>query len=102
MVRILRARANEGDGMRGRHPWVWLGKRTWGTGRRGLRPATRLAVERLEDRATPAAVFWDGGGDNLNWSNAQNWSNDVVPTSADDVTINRAATPQVQIGQSVT
>src|SRR5262245_60895897 len=81
---------NKGEGMRERHPWAWLGKYLKGTGRkdrRGLRPASRLAVERLEDRLTPSTVFWDGGGDNLNWSDARNWNNDALPTAADDVTI---------------
>jgi hypothetical protein len=44
-------------------------------------------VEGLEDRTTPAAVFWDGGGDGTNWTDARNWSGDVLPGAADDVTI---------------
>jgi hypothetical protein len=46
------------------------------------------AVEPLEARIAPAAVFWDGGGDGVNWNSANNWSNNAVPTSLDDVTIN--------------
>ena len=45
-------------------------------------------LEPLEARIAPAAVFWDGGGDGINWTNAGNWSNNAVPTAADDVTIN--------------
>src|SRR5262249_41855318 len=56
--------------------------------RPGRRPAaTPLRVEGLEDRTTPAAVFWDGGGDGTNWTDARNWSGDVLPGAADDVTI---------------
>ena len=48
---------------------------------------TALRLEALEDRANPAPVSWDGGGDNLTWTNRFNWSGDVLPGSADDVTI---------------
>ncbi|MEQ9408902.1 MAG: CARDB domain-containing protein, partial [Fuerstiella sp.] len=34
------------------------------------------------------AVYWDGGGGDFSWHNAQNWSGDVVPQSTDDVVIN--------------
>ena len=44
-------------------------------------------AEALERRLLLAAVAWDGGaGDNL-WSSAANWSGDVLPGSADQVTI---------------
>jgi len=36
-------------------------------------------------------VFWDGGGGNLNWFTAQNWSGDFVPDSTHDVTIGAGA-----------
>src|SRR5262245_25933091 len=61
-----------------------------------------LSVERLEDRTVPAAVFWDGGGDGINWGSAANWSNDVLPTAADDVTVNAPAGVTVQVGSFVT
>ncbi len=32
-------------------------------------------------------VSWDGGGSDTNWFNSLNWSNDLVPTVADNVTI---------------
>jgi hypothetical protein len=54
-------------------------------GRQAAAPPLRL--EGLEDRATPAAVSWDGGGDGTNWTDARNWSGDVLPGAADDVTI---------------
>jgi len=34
-----------------------------------------------------AAVFWDGGGEDLDWGNPENWSVDRLPAIADDVTI---------------
>src|SRR5438270_13998995 len=54
--------------------------RTWTLG-----PPLRL--EPLEDRATPAAVSWDGGGNGTSWTDARNWAGDVLPGPADDVTI---------------
>src|SRR5262245_5484713 len=68
------------------------------------RPPRRLPlfVERLEDRTVPAAVFWDGGGDGVNWGSAANWSNDLLPTAADDVTINAPPAVTVQVGSFVT
>ena len=44
-------------------------------------------MEALEARQLMAAVAWDGGGDGLNWHDARNWSADVLPAAADDVTI---------------
>jgi hypothetical protein len=44
-------------------------------------------VEPLERRALLAAVSWDGGGDGVNFTDPLNWSNDALPTSADDVTV---------------
>ena len=32
-------------------------------------------------------AFWDGGGDNDNWSNSLNWVGDLLPGPADDVLI---------------
>lgn len=54
-----------------------------------LRPVSRLvaAAERLEERLLLSAVSWDGGGGNLDWNNALNWSTDQLPGGADDVTI---------------
>ncbi len=40
--------------------------------------------------ATPARaalIRWDGGGGTTAWTNALNWSTDVVPTAADDVVL---------------
>jgi hypothetical protein len=59
------------------------------------RPGPRLALERLEDRVTPAAVSWTGNGDGLNWSDAHNWSANRLPGPGDDVTINSQTTPVI-------
>lgn len=37
-----------------------------------------------------ADITWDGGGGDLNWFNALNWSGNVVPGPADDVAIQAA------------
>jgi hypothetical protein len=52
-------------------------------------------LEALEARRLLAAISWDGdAGDNL-WHTPANWSGNVVPTSADDVTIDVAGTPSI-------
>ncbi len=48
---------------------------------------SRHACEPLERRRLLAAVSWDGGGDGANWNDPLNWSNDQLPTPADDVTL---------------
>src|SRR5262245_48117015 len=68
---------------------TWLAPRPK---RRSLRRSAPLHLTSLEDRTTPAAVFWDGGGDGVNWTSALNWSTDALPGPADDVTINAGAT----------
>ena len=53
----------------------------------GLKPR-RLLTEPLEDRLLLTVVTWDGGdGNNLLWSNADNWSDNRCPGIGDDVTI---------------
>jgi hypothetical protein len=49
----------------------------------------------IDDRA----VIWDGGGDNLNWSDPANWTTDSVPT-VDDIVVVRGT--DVVIDQLVT
>lgn len=50
--------------------------------------ATRQFIsDLLERRQLLAAIFWDGGGGNFLWTNANNWSTNTLPTAADDVTI---------------
>jgi Putative Ig domain/PKD domain/RTX calcium-binding nonapeptide repeat (4 copies) len=46
-----------------------------------------LRLELLEERATPALVTWDGGGDGINWSDPLNWTSDTAPVNNDDVVI---------------
>lgn len=52
-------------------------------------------MEALEARQLLAAVAWDGGGDGTSWHDPLNWDTDVVPTAADDVTIDVAGNPTV-------
>lgn len=44
-------------------------------------------LETLESRSLLSAVAWDGGGDGSSWEDPLNWSADMVPGPADDVTI---------------
>ncbi len=46
-----------------------------------------LATLAFAADAKAATVAWDGGGGNLLWSRAENWSTDTLPSSADDVVI---------------
>jgi hypothetical protein len=49
---------------------------------------TILRLELFEDRLTPAAVSWTGGGDGTSWTDGRNWSTGAAPGTTDDVTIN--------------
>src|SRR5262245_31335068 len=69
--------------------------------------STYLRLERLEDRAVPAAITWDGGptGNGTNWLDAANWrdagGNDVLPGAGDDVTVDATgSSPIVVLGGS--
>jgi RHS repeat-associated protein len=44
-----------------------------------------------------AAVAWSGNGDGTSWSDPLNWSGQAIPTAADDVTIDVASNPTIQI-----
>jgi len=44
----------------------------------------------LPQKALAATVTWDGGSSG-SWNTNTNWSNDIVPTSSDDVTIDNTA-----------
>jgi hypothetical protein len=48
---------------------------------------TTLAWIMTATIAGAATVTWDGGGGNLHWTNALNWSGNVLPGPADDVVI---------------
>lgn len=41
-------------------------------------------------RVEAVAYTWDGGGVDANWNTANNWSSNIVPTSADTVTFDNA------------
>ena len=43
--------------------------------------------EQLEARALLTAVSWDGGGGDLHWNSPENWIDNVLPGSSDDVAI---------------
>jgi len=58
--------------------------------RRRQTPVAR-EIHELETRTLLAAVSWDGGGGDFNWSNAVNWSGDALPGASDDVTIDFGA-----------
>jgi hypothetical protein len=82
----------------------WTGKlRQWITGRHKKnrvpvsRRRTRLALEMLEDRLNPSPVSWTGNAGTLNWSDLNNWSNNAVPTSVDDVTISKTGVGTISI-----
>jgi hypothetical protein len=61
-----------------------------------------LRLRRLEERTAPAVVFWDGGGNDLAWTNALNWSTDAVPGPNDDVFLDVAGNFTVGYGGGAT
>ena len=50
---------------------------------------SKLSIEPLEDRRMLSVIHWDGGasGTGTDWSVAENWQGDQLPTAADDVVI---------------
>ena len=64
-------------------------------------PTRSARFQLLESRRMLAAVNWVGGAAGL-WDQASNWSNDAVPTSADDVTINTTIAATISIQSSDT
>ncbi|MBY0522070.1 MAG: hypothetical protein K2R98_01650 [Gemmataceae bacterium] len=55
--------------------------------------ASKIAAMTLD--VCPRTVWWDGGGDGVNWTDALNWSTDQLPGPCDDVYIR--ASPSVTI-----
>lgn len=50
----------------------------------------RLCLLRLEERAVPAIVTWDGGSaTKALWSDAANWTGDAAPQAGDDLVCRR-------------
>lgn len=72
---------------RHRRTVVARGPRSERAPRLGRAAGTSMSMDCLEPRVVLAAVSWDGGGGNNLWSNPLNWSNDALPGSTDDVTI---------------
>jgi hypothetical protein len=62
------------------------------------RRTRRHTIECLESRLVMASVFWDGGGDGTNWTDARNWSDDTLPGASDEVTIDVATNPTIRLG----
>ncbi len=65
--------------------------------RRQLHFFRPLAGEVLEERRLLASIAWTGGGDGKSWTDPNNWSSHALPGSTDDVTINQAGNPTIQI-----
>ncbi len=57
--------------------------------------------EQLEGRYLLTAVSWTGTGDGTNWTNPANWSSDVLPGQADDVTISVSGNPTIQLSSGI-
>ncbi len=64
---------------------------------RSRRKTRRLALDWLEPRTLLSNVSWTGTADGKSWAVAGNWSNNAVPTPGDNVTINIAGNPTIQI-----
>ena len=63
--------------------------------RHGRRP---YGFEQLEGACLlTAAVSWTGAGDVAQLNNPANWSNNALPGPTDDVTINVAGSPTIQL-----
>jgi hypothetical protein len=70
--------------------------------RREKTPSKRVnrwhpVIEVLEARQLLSGVTWNGKGDGTSWTDASNWSDDAVPGSGDDVTINLTGNPTIEI-----
>jgi autotransporter-associated beta strand protein len=53
---------------------------------------TFTAAALLAHHAPAATVSWDGGGGNVNWSTAANWSTNTIPADTDDLVFNTGLT----------
>jgi hypothetical protein len=63
-------------------------RRSRSTRRRAYRRKSLRGLEELERRHLLAAVSWTGMGDQVNWTDPNNWSSPALPGLGDDVTIN--------------
>ncbi len=66
-------------------------------GRAPLWLAALTAALALGTAAHAAVITWDGGGGNLNWLTAANWSGDVLPGPGDDVVIDAAGSVTITL-----
>lgn len=62
---------------------------------------TNLFVLSFHSIAYADAISWDGGGDGVSWSSANNWSGDVSPGAADDVTIDANVTVNLDASTTI-
>jgi hypothetical protein len=53
--------------------------------------ATVSALLAVPALAQANAITWDNGGDQSSWADDANWSGDIAPTAADDVTVDGTA-----------
>ena len=59
----------------------------------------KFEIELLENRSLLAVVTWDGGAGTLNWTDANNWDNNLIPATVDSVVIpDLAGTPTIVYG----
>ncbi len=56
--------------------------------RNGNAGSNRALLETLEHRRFLTTVYWDGGGDGVNWDSSENWSTNHIPMPDEDVVIN--------------
>src|ERR1700685_2330885 len=59
---------------------------------RKRKSAAKLFLEGLERRIAPASITWTGDGDGKSWTNAKNWTGDVVPGASDSAIIDAPGT----------
>ena len=77
-------------------PW-WSNNKT----KSAKRKPYQLVLEALEKRWMPSTVTWNGDGDGMSWSDADNWDTDSVPGSSDDVVISGSG-DSVDLGSNTT
>ena len=68
------------------------------SGRQSSAPITIAAqVQSLENRMLLSAVAWTGGGGDMQWNNAANWSGNATPGATDDVTIGNVSSSPITV-----
>jgi len=63
--------------------------------------AALFHADRKASAKVLTAVTWDGGGATNNWSEAANWSSNIIPAPGDDVTFDATSTKSVTIDASI-